>query len=475
MRDRATCARLSGSFPTGKPEGTASSRRSDWGIRLLNWIWLGLMLVSIAYASWIPGRMAEIATAVMTGASSAITLVIGLVGAMVFFLGLTRVAFDAGLRDWLGRRLAGLARRLFPEVPSDHPAMGAMVMNMSSNMMGLGNAATPFGLKAMAELARLNTMPGVATNAMVLFLAINTSAITIFPPFGTIAVRQAAGSVDPWAIWVPTLIATTCSTLAAVTAYFLLAKLPMFRPRPLEHPPQLGFPPTEPQLGDPGPPANSESPPSPIAPGWVRALVVGAFILAVLGGLGMEFGRLIPELGAGGALKEIIRDWLLPLLVAGLLLIGVGSGVRAYDSMIAGAREGLDVAVRIVPYLVAILVAVAMFRASGALDLVIGFLDPYTSAVGVPAEVLPMALLRPLSGSGAFGVMSEILTTYGPDTFIGYLTSTLMGSTETTFYVLALYLGAAGVVDGRHALAACLIGDLGGFVGATAACHWFFG
>ena len=442
---------------------------------MLNWIWLGLMLVSIAYASWFPGRMAEVATALMTGASSAITLVIGLVGAMVFFLGLTRVAFDAGLRDWLGRRMAGLARRLFPEVPADHPAMGAMVMNMSSNMMGLGNAATPFGLKAMAELARLNTLPGVATNAMVLFLAINTSAITLFPPFGTIAVRQAAGSVDPWAIWIPTLIATTSSTLAAVSAYLLLGRLPMFRARPLEHPPQGLEPPEESSLDGPSPSRDNASSPAPIAPRWVRNLVVAAFLLTVLGGLGMEFGRLIPELGLGGAFKEIIRDWLLPLLVAGLLLIGVGSGVRAYDSMIAGAREGLDVAVRIVPYLVAILVAVAMFRASGALDLVIGFLDPYTRAVGVPAEVLPMALLRPLSGSGAFGVMSEIITTYGPDTFIGYLTCTLMGSTETTFYVLALYLGAAGVVDGRHALAACLIGDLGGFVGATAACHWFFG
>jgi spore maturation protein SpmA len=439
---------------------------------VLNWIWLGLMLVSIAYASWIPGRMAEIATAVMTGASSAITLVIGLVGAMVFFLGLTRVAFDAGLRDWLGRRVAGLARRLFPEVPPDHPAMGAMVMNMSSNMMGLGNAATPFGLKAMSELARLNTAPGVATNAMVLFLAINTSAITLFPPFGTIAVRQAAGSADPWAIWVPTLIATTCSTLAAVTAYFLLARLPVFRPRPLEHPPA---PIAEFELEQETPPAEGDTPRDPVGPRWLRRAIVGAFGLTVLVGLGMELARLGPELGAAGAVKEIVRDWLLPLLVAGLLLIGVGSGVRVYDSMIAGAREGLTVAVRIVPYMVAILVAVAMFRASGALDLVIGVLDPYTSAVGVPAEVLPMALLRPLSGSGAFGVMSEIITTYGPDTFIGYLTCTLMGSTETTFYVLALYLGAAGVVDGRHALAACLIGDLGGFVGATAACHWFFG
>lgn len=439
---------------------------------MLNWIWLGLVLVSIAYASLVPGRMAEVAGAVMGGASSAITLVIGLVGAMVFFLGLVRVAFDGGLRDWLGRVLAPLARRLFPEVPSDHPAMGAMVMNMSSNMMGLGNAATPFGLKAMAELARLNSVPGVATNAMVLFLAINTSAITLFPPFGTIAVRQAAGSADPWAIWIPTLIATTCSTLAAVTAYFLLARLPMFRARPLDHPPA---PPTAVDSQQAETPADSPGAGTPNAPRWLRATLVSAFLLTVLVGLGLEVARLAPEMGASGAVKEIIRDWLLPLLVAGLLLIGLGSGVRVYESMIAGAREGLAVAVRIVPYMVAILAAVAMFRASGALDLMIGALNPYTSALGVPAEVLPMALLRPLSGSGAFGVMSEIITVYGPDSFIGYLTCTLMGSTETTFYVLALYLGAAGIVDGRQALAACLIGDLGGFVGATAACHWYFG
>jgi len=437
---------------------------------VLNWIWLGLMLGSIAYASLIPGRMAEVGTAVMTGASSAVTLVIGLVGAMVFFLGLVRVAFDAGLRDWLGRVLAPLARRLFPEVPSDHPAMGAMVMNMSSNMMGLGNAATPFGLKAMAELARLNSVPGVATNAMVLFLAINTSAITIFPPFGTIAVRQAAGSADPWAIWAPTLIATTCSTVVAVTAYFLLGRLSVFRPRPMPNPP-----PAPAEIPEPEIPSSESGSLEPQSPSWPKRLIVAGFALTVAVGLGLECVRLVPELGAVGAFKEIVRGWLLPLLIGGLLLMGVGSRVRAYDSMIAGAREGLDVAVRIVPYLVAILVAVAMFRASGALDLVIGALDPYTSALGVPAEVLPMALLRPLSGSGAFGVMSEIITTYGPDSFIGLLTCTLMGSTETTFYVLALYLGAAGVVDGRHALAACLLGDLGGFVGATAACHWFFG
>ncbi len=437
---------------------------------MLNWIWLGLILVSIAYASFIPGRMVVVSEALLDGASAAVTLVIGLVGGMVFFLGLTRVAFDGGLRDWIGRVLARLTRRLFPAVPPDHPAMGAMIMNMASNMMGLGNAATPFGLKAMSELARLNPHPGAASNAMVLFLAINTSAITLFPPFGTIVVRQATDSADAWAIWPPTLIATTCSTLAAVCAYYALGRLAVFRHRPLANPPAIQLDdPAEPEEADAGPVETRE--PVTLA-SW---LVIGAFAIAVFSGLGLEAGRLHGELGFIGTFKQLVRSWLLPLLIGGLLLIGVAGRVRVYDSMIEGAREGLQVALRIVPYLVAILTAVAMFRASGALDLIIAAIDPYTSSVGVPAEVLPMAFLRPLSGSGAFGVMSEILTVYGPDSFIGYLTSTLMGSTETTFYVLALYLGAAGIVDGRHALAACLIGDLAGFVGAVLACHWFFG
>ncbi|MFP6641235.1 MAG: nucleoside recognition domain-containing protein [Myxococcota bacterium] len=448
---------------------------------MLNWIWLGLILVSIGYAALIPGRMEEVASALLSGASTAVQLIIGLVGAMVLFLGLVRVAFDGGLRDWLGRVLAPVVRRLFPEVPPDHPAMGSMVMNMSSNMMGLGNAATPFGLKAMSEMARLNPNPGVASNAMILFLAINTSAITLFPPFGTIAVRQAASSAEPWAIWVPTLIATTCSTVTAIAAYFALGRLSIFRAHPLKHPSAGARPAAETAEesldGAAGASeAESEREPNRIrSPRWFRVLVIGGFALVVVVGLGLELGRLIPELGMAGAFKLIIGSWLLPVFIATLLLIGVGSGINAYDSMIAGAREGLQVAVRIVPYLVAILVAVAMFRASGALDALIEILNPYTRAVGVPAEVLPMALLRPLSGSGAFGVMAETLNAYGPDSFIGYLTSTLMGSTETTFYVLALYLGAAGVVDGRHALAACLLGDLGGFAGAVLACHWFFG
>ena len=445
------------------------------GVRLLNWIWLGLILVSIGYAAFIPGRMEVLASSILSGASTAVQLIIGLVGAMVLFLGLTRVAFDGGLRAWLGRKLAPLVSRLFPEVPPDHPAMSSMVMNMSSNMMGLGNAATPFGLKAMSELARLNPNTGVASNAMVLFLAINTSAITLFPPFGTIAVRQAAGSTEAWAIWLPTLIATTCSTVAAVSAYFLLGRLPVFRAHAQKKPPFPVAHSNSEQASDTWPEEPLEEPKSIHSPKWLRVLLIGGFALCVTLGLGLELSRLVPEIGVSAAFKQIISGWLLPLFIAGLLLIGVGAGINAYDSMISGAREGLEVAARIVPYLVAILVAVAVFRASGALDALIEILNPYTRAVGVPAEVLPMALLRPLSGSGAFGVMAETLSTYGPDTFIGYLTSTLMGSTETTFYVLALYLGAAGVVDGRHALAACLLGDLGGFIGAVVACHWLFG
>ncbi len=438
---------------------------------VLSWIWLGIVLVSVVWAALVSGQMTEVTRAVTEGAKSAVTLVIGLVGIMVFFLGLTRVAFDGGLRAALARGLAPITRRLFPEVPPDHPAMGAMIMNMASNMLGMGNAATPFGLKAMRELSTLSERPGIASNAMVLFLAINTSAITVLPPIGTIGIRAQTGSADPWAIWVPTLIATTCSTLTAVTAFFLLSRVPAFdvsRRAAVSAPdPAGGDDLPEVDLHDAGVPERPRS--------AGRTGLVWLTTVALAAGVVLHFTSATGDVGLVEAFKVFASDWLMPLLVVSLLLVGVAGRIDVYDSMIAGAKEGLEVAVRIVPYLVAILTAVAMLRASGALDAFIGVLDPLTSPLGVPAEVLPMAILRPLSGSGALGIMSEILTTYGPDSFIGYLTSTLMGSTETTFYVLALYLGAAGVVDGRHALLACILGDFGGFLGAVFACHWFFG
>jgi spore maturation protein SpmA/spore maturation protein SpmB len=445
---------------------------------MLNAIWLVLAIGALLVAA-LSGEAAvkAVVDAIFDSAQSAVQLVIGLVGVMVFFLGLMRIAFDAGLRDVIARWLTPITRRLFPEVPSDHPAMGAMIMNMSSNILGMGNAATPFGLKAMSELSKLNRHSGSASNAMVLFLAINSSAITLLPPLGTIGVRAAANSADPWAIWMPTLFATTCSTVAAVVAYLLLGRLPIFAHRP-ELPGATGaadasgWDASEPDADtldiDVVP---AEAP----ARRLVRLGFVSVAVLLFLWAVTETFVGTLGEDGASSAIRRVLQIWTLPALLLAVLLYGFAKRVRVYDSMVAGGREGLSVAVRIVPYLVIILVAVAMFRASGALGFLVGWIDPLTSQIGVPAEVLPMAFIRPLSGSGALGVMSEIFTVHGPDSFIGLLTSTLMGSTETTFYVLAIYFGAAGVVDGRHALFACLAGDIAGFFGAVAACHFFFG
>ncbi len=433
---------------------------------MLNAIWLALILVAVAYAAWF-GDVQEVGREALEGANSAVELVIGLVGAMALFLGLMRVARDGGLLYWMTRAMAPVLRRLFPEVPPDHPAMGAMVMNLASNALGLGNAATPFGLKAMVELQRLNPHPGSASNAMVLFLAINASSLALFPT-GVIAVRASLGSSTPDAIWLPTLMATSASTAVAITAALLLKGLPWFRPEPGAAGPEAaptGVEETELELPRP-PPGVS-----------IAALVtVGLFMAAVGGGAVSQIFQATaePGVGAAGALLELIQGWFLPLFIATLLVFGVLGRVRVYEAAVEGAKEALDVAVRIVPFLVLILAALAMFRASGALDLIIRGLDPITSAIGIPAEALPMALLRPLSGSGAYGVMFETLKTQGPDSFVGLLVSTLQGSTETTFYVLTIYLGAARVRDSRHALPVCLLGDLAGLLAATAVCHALF-
>jgi spore maturation protein SpmA len=439
---------------------------------MLNGIWLGLVLVSVVYASF-AGTMPAVTAAAFKSAETAIGDVIKLTGFMIFMLGVMRVASEGGLLAAIARVLAPMLRRLFPEVPPDHPAMGAMVMNMAANMLGLGNAATPFGLKAMAELDRLNPYPGVATDAMVLFLVINATAIHLMPPTGTMAVRAAAGSTAPSAIWVPTLIATTCAMTVGVLVVFLLRGRARYAARPLPDMQPIAARPAEPALPDAAlamPTGN----PSPLR----SALAIG-FGLVLVAAVAWQIAQPWPGVPWAARtttdlLSEIANQWLITLLIAGLLLVGLRGGVRIYEAMVAGAREGLDVVVRIAPYLVVILVAVGMFRASGALDLIIGALDPFTSAIGFPAAALPMAILRPLSGSGAFAVMAEILHAYGPDSFVGMVASTLQGSTETTFYVLTVYFGSVGVREMRHVIPALLIGDLAGFAGATLACHLFF-
>lgn len=448
---------------------------------MLNGFWIALVLGAVVVGAW-SGQMQAVSGAALDSAKSAIQLVIGLTGAMMLFLGLVRIAARGGLLRAIARALRPLLLRLFPDVPPDHPAMGAMIMNFAANMLGLGNAATPFGIKAMAELERLNTRRGSATNAMALFLAINTSSIVLMAPTGTVALRASAGSEAPFAIWLPTLFATLCSTCVAVLTCLALQRLRWFAPRAalaggavdkVDSPDSGDAIVNEVKL-----PEGFDAP--QIAPGrrwqdWRSWLVV-----AVLVALALPLARELAEAAAAGELWPVLRDqvashWLLPLLIAGLVLIGLWGGAPIYEAMIEGAKEGLGVALRIAPYLLAILVAVGMFRASGALALVVGALDPATSLLGVPAEALPMALLRPLSGSGAYAVMAEALHTHGPDSFVGMLVSTLQGSTETTFYVLAVYLGAVGVRDSRHILPACLAGDVAGFIGAVAATHLFFG
>jgi spore maturation protein SpmA len=453
-------------------EARASVRRPAAGELVLNWIWLGLVLTSVVFAAF-TGRMEAVSKTSLETAKRAIELVIGLTGAMVFFLGLVRVASDGGLLRVIIRGLRPLLRRLFPAVPADHPAMTAIVMNFASNMLGLGNAATPFGLKAMVELDKLNRHKGVATDAMALFLAINTSSIVLLPPLGTVAVRVATQSESPFSIWVPTLFATICSTLAAVTVCLLLQRLSFFAAKPLRgaNGEEIPAPAVE-NLPDLELPGDSEKH-RPMGP-WRWAILL-SFTLAIALGYGLHVSDLLPEVGAFGVLQDTANAWLLPLLICGFLLIGVAGRVGVYDALVEGGKEGLEVAVRIAPFLVAILVAIEMFRASGALEALIGAIEPLTSAIGVPGEALPMALMRPLSGSGAFGIMTSTLETHGPDSFVGLLSSTLMGSTETTFYVLAIYLGAVRIRDARHILPACLTGDFAGFAGAVLACHFFFG
>ena len=429
----------------------------------MNWIWFGLIVGSVVTAAF-SGKMAEVTAASIDSAKSAVTLAIGLVGVMAFWLGMLRIVQVGGFLHTLARWLRPLMLRLFPDVPTDHPALSAMIMNIASNMLGLGNAATPFGIKAMQELDSLNPHKGTATNAMVLFLAINTSNVAL-APLGVIALRASLGSENAAGIWLSTLLATAFSTCVGILAAKLLQRLPVFSAgdraaEQEENTAEIALP-DEQTLG-------AEQPTS--RPGCLLALAsVGAIGLAFLLFLqsGLSDGQTL-----GPLLRNAVSGWLLPVLIVVMLGYGMAKRVAVYDAMIEGAKEGFQVALRIIPFLVAILVAAGMFRASGLLDVIIAGVQPVLGLVGFPAEALPMAILRPLSGSGAYAIMAEIMQAEGPDSLVGYLVSTLQGSTETTFYVLAVYFGAVGVVRIRHALVAGLTADMAGVIGAVVAVQW---
>ena len=425
---------------------------------MLNGLFVFAVLVSVLLAA-ATGRMEALTHAIVDDAGKAVALAIGLVGVMAFFLGLMRIVEEGGLLRHVARAVGPITRRLFPEVPPDHPALHAMILNVSSNLLGLANAATPFGIKAMEELDKLNGRKGTASNAMVLFLAINTAGMSILPTT-VIAVRASLGSRDPAGILVTTWIASGCATVVGIVAAIALARLPRFRGSepPIERP--------QPANAQPIPGADAERAGS----SGVRSLVAAVFLLAVTVLAVVEIAS-----STGPGVRGFASFWLLPLLVGSLVLFGWASGVRVYDALVEGAREGFQVALRIIPYLVAVLVAVGMLRAAGGIEILVRFVGPVTEWIRLPAEALPMALLRPLTGSGALAVMSEVMTQHGPDSRLGYLVSTMQGSTETTFYVLAVYFGAVRVRRTRHALPACLMADAAGILTAVAVVHWWFG
>jgi spore maturation protein SpmA len=425
-----------------------------------------LIVVLAAMVAAFSGTMEQVTQAALSAAGASVTLAIGLVGTMALFLGLMQVAQEAGVLRALARALRPIMVRLFPDVPPDHPAMSAMIMNIGANMLGLGNAATPFGIKAMVELDTLNRHKGVATNAMVLFLAINTSSVGLLPT-KVIAIRAEAGSGDAIGIVAPTLVATLASTFIAVLVAKLLQRWSVF-----SLPPEA-----EAEALAEGDTASEDM--TPVSRWAVWALSMGlagtVAILAVPAIWATVLEASDPGRAQLIAFTSSVSHWVIPLLLASIVGAAAWRRVKVYEAFVEGAREGFETGVRIIPYLVAILVAIGMFRASGAMEVMTSLLGIVTEPAGLPAEVVPMALVRPLSGSGALAMVAELNATHGPDSYIGYLSSVLNGSTETTFYVLAVYFGAVGISRARHAVAAGLTADLAGVIAAVIVCQAFFG
>ncbi len=423
----------------------------------MNKIFIIIVFLAFICAGWqqiifVPGQadqmpMEILSKATIDSAGAAVELAIGLVGVMALFLGLMKVAEVGGMLTILAKLIRPLMVRLFPDVPADHPAMGAMILNLAANALGLGNAATPFGIRAMQELDRLNPVKGEATNAMALFMAINTSSVTLLPT-GVIALRAAAGSIDPAAILPTTLFATIGSTsIAIIAAKFYQRFFSQSKAAHIKNKGDVKGLSTDDTLKDA----------SNGYPMWVSVLALG--ILASFIPVAILFGR-------------SVSPWILPSLMVGFLGFGLVKKVKIYEVFVEGAKEGFQVALRIIPYMVAILVAVGMLKASGGLQMIVNTLSSVTSNFGLPAEALPMALMRPLSGSGAFAILASIINdpAIGPDSYTGFLVSTLQGSTETTFYVMAVYFGAVQIKRIRHALVTALTADVAGILFAILAC-----
>jgi spore maturation protein SpmA len=463
--------------------GLAPSRYSFCA--MLNYIWLGLIVLSVIVGGCTDNLKAVADKSFEMAEFAVMKTALPLVGIMALWLGIMRLAERAGLVAALARLLRPLMVWLFPDVPADHPAMGSMLLNMAASILGLGNAATPLGLRAMKDLETLNPRPGTATNAMCTYLAINTSSIQLIPATA-IAILAANKSSNPTAIVGTSIMATTCAAIAAVTAAKILQRLPIYRLPPM----------------DPVPAAAATAPATPAAPNatndkapikeaaalhplaWWGMLIMAGFLLFFLYlFLRLAFPALLgvtPAPAAVGTttfirIVDAISRLSIPFMLSAFPLYAALRNVKVYEEFVDGAKEGFDVAIRILPYLVAILVAMGMFRAAGCIDLISHALAPMMQAVGFPPPLLPMVLMRPLSGSGTLGLFAELVQQYGPDSLISRMGGTIFGSTETTFYVLAVYFGSVAVKRTRYALPAGLIADTAGVIASVIFCRLVFG
>ncbi len=409
---------------------------------MLNWIWAAFFLVAFLAAVWQaavggnPDALRAVVASLFDSSKTGFEIAIGLTGVMSLWLGLMKVGERGGVIEGIARIVSPLFRRLFPAIPPGHAASGAMVMNFSANMLGLDNAATPLGLKAMKELQSLNPEPDRATDEMILFMVINASSVTILP-MTIFTFRAQMGAKDPTDVFVPILIATYCSVMTGLLVTAAVQKINVF---------------------------------NRVVLGWLGVLT------AVVGGMVWYFARL----GADEVAKQsaLLANSLLLSVVILFLAAGARRGVRLYETFVEGAKEGFTVAVSIIPYLVAILVAVGALRASGALEAILGAVKHGVGLLGTDArwvDALPTALIKPLSGGGARGMMVETMKTFGPDSFAGRTACVIQGSTETTFYVLAVYFGSVGVRRTRHALGCALSSELAGAVAAILVSYLFFG
>jgi spore maturation protein SpmA/spore maturation protein SpmB len=409
---------------------------------VLNYIWIAFFLIAFVIAvgeTVFNGNLSiwsDIMNSSFTSAATAFEISLGLTGVLSLWLGLMKIGERAGVINFFGRLISPLFCRLFPEIPKGHPAMGSIFMNISANMLGLDNAATPLGLKAMKELQELNPKKDTASNAMIMFLVLNASGLC-FIPISIMMYRAQAGAANPTDVFLPILLATFISTLVGIIALCIKQKIRIL---------------------------------DPVLLSWIGAMI------AIIGGIVTFFSRLPQE--KVQVYSGFVANFLLFSVIIMFILGGLRKKINMYDAFIEGAKDGFKTAVMIIPYLVAILVAIGMFRASGAMNVLTDAMVSAFNALGFDTEwvaALPTALMKPLSGSGSRGLMVDLMSTYGPDAFVSRVSAAIQGSTDTMFYVLAVYFGSVGVKKTRYAVPYALLADVSGSIAGIIAAYIFFG